>query len=117
MIIMGWSSIMWLDFGLMLALGIGNGYIAILLITWIQQSTPKETLGRMMSILMLSNIGLSPISQAVAGAVSKWTLTGLFVVDGSLIVLLAIWMATQPALRTLSQSLIDASKSTAAPEA
>ena len=115
-IMIGWLSKTWLDFVLMLLLGIGNGYIGLMLFTWIQQRTPKEMLGRMMSIVMLSNIGLTPISQAVAGAVSKWTLTGLFVSTGSLIVLLALWIAAQPALRILSQNMVDASTAAAAPE-
>jgi MFS family permease len=117
LIFMGLTSNTWLDFALMLALGIGNGYIGLMLITWIQQRTPKEMLGRMMSILMLSNIGLTPISQAVAGAVSKWTLTGLFLATGGLIVLVDLWMITQPALRTITHSVVTASNGPATPEA
>jgi len=71
----------------------------------------------MMSLVMLSNIGLAPISQAVAGAVSKWTLTGLFVSAGGLIILLAIWITTQPALRILSERMSDAPISIDSPEA
>jgi len=113
---LGWLTNTWLDFALMFAVGVGNGYIALMFITWIQQRTPKDMLGRMMSILMLSNIGLAPISQAAAGAVSEWSLTGLFLSTGGLIVLLGIWIATQPALRTLSESMIDASQSATSPE-
>jgi len=117
LITIGWLSITWLDFGLMLFLGVGNGYIGLMLFTWIQQRTPKDMLGRMMSLVMLSNIGLAPISQAVAGAVSKWTLTGLFVSAGGLIILLAIWITTQPALRILSERMSDAPISIDSPEA
>jgi MFS family permease len=117
MIVIGLISNTWLDFTLMLLLGIGNGYIGLILITWIQQRTPKEMLGRMMSLLMLSNLGLTPISQTVAGLVSKWTLTGLFLATGGLIVLVDLWMITQPALQTITHSVVAASNSPAASEA
>jgi MFS family permease len=95
----------WVDFALMLFLGLGNGYIAILLFTWIQLRTPKDMLGRMMSIIMLSNIGLTPISQAIAGAVSKWDLTLLFAGAGALVLLVTLWTASQPELKTFSDSM------------
>ncbi len=80
----------WLDFSLMLLLGLGNGYISIMLFTWMQIRTPKHMLGRMMSMMMLSNSGLVPISQALSGAVSKWSLTALFAIAGVLILLVAL---------------------------
>ena len=95
----------WVDFGLMLVLGIGNGYIAILMFTWMQTRTPKEMLGRMMSMVMLSGTGLIPVSQAIAGAVSKWSLPALFVSAGVLVLLVAAWAAPQPGLKTFSESL------------
>jgi MFS family permease len=109
LVALGWVSITWIDFALMLLIGVGNGYIAILMFTWIQQRTPKEMLGRMMSMLLLSNIGLTPVSQAVAGAVSKWNLTGLFFSAGGLMVILSVWIFTQPALRSLSESMVNSS--------
>jgi MFS family permease len=96
----------WLDFVLMLLLGLGNGYIAIILFTWIQLRTPKAMLGRMMSILMLSNTGLVPISQAISGAVSKWSLTMLFVGAGALVLLVTLWTIPQPELKTFSDSMV-----------
>jgi len=95
----------WVDFGLILLLGIGNGYIAILMFTWMQTRTPKEMLGRMMSMVMLSGTGLVPISQAISGAVSKWSLTLLFTAAGALILLVTLWAAVQPELKAFSESL------------
>ena len=59
----------------------------------------------LMSLLMLASAGLVPVSQAIAGAVSTWDLTLLFVTAGGLIVLMTSWMAYQPALVTFSNSL------------
>ena len=94
------------DFALMLMLGLGNGYISITLFTWMQLRTPKAMLGRMMSMMMLSNTGLVPISQAISGAVSKWSLTLLFAGAGVLILLVALWAAPQPELKVFSDSMM-----------
>ena len=96
----------WLDFSLMLMLGLGNGYISITLFTWMQIRTPKNMLGRMMSMMMLSNTGLVPISQALSGAVSKWSLTALFAGAGALILVVTFITALQPELKTFSDSMV-----------
>ncbi len=96
----------WLDFSLMLLLGLGNGYISIIMFTWMQNRTPKEMLGRMMSMLMLSNVGLVPVSQALSGAVSKLSLTALFVGAGVLTLLVTLWAAPQPEMKVFSESLL-----------
>jgi hypothetical protein len=89
----------------LLLLGLGNGYIAIILFTWMQTRTPREMLGRMMSLLMFSNTGLVPVSQAISGAVSKWNLDLLFVLAGALVLLVTLWAAFQPGFRIFSESL------------
>jgi MFS family permease len=101
----GFINLIWVDFGLMVLLGLGNGYVTLILFTWIQTRTPKMMLGRIMSLLMLSSAGLVPVSQSISGAVGAWNLTFLFVSAGGLIVLVAIWTAFQPALVTFSESL------------
>jgi hypothetical protein len=98
----------WVDFALMIMLGLGNGYISITLFTWMQLRTPKAMLGRMMSMMMLSNTGLVPISQAISGAVSRWSLTILFASAGVLILLVALWTALQPELKVFSDSMMAA---------
>ena len=102
---LGFVSLTWIDFGLMLLLGLGNGYFTLILFTWIQIRTPKTMMGRIMSLLTLSSAGLVPVSQAISGAVVSWNLTLLFVLAGGLIVLVAIWTAFQPSLATFSESL------------
>jgi DHA3 family macrolide efflux protein-like MFS transporter len=103
--VMGFINLTWVDFGLMLLLGLGNGYVTIILFTSIQTRAPKTMLGRIMSLLMLSSIGLVPVSQALSGAVITLNLTLLFVTAGGLIVLVTSWTAFQPALLTFSDSL------------
>ena len=103
---MGFINSTWLDFGLMLLLGLGNGYVTIILFTSIQTRAPKTMLGRIMSLLMLSSSGLVPISQALSGVMITWNLSLLFVLAGGLIVLVTCWTAFQPALRTFSENVV-----------
>lgn len=113
---LGIISSTWIDFGLLFLLGLGNGFMAILWITWMQAHTPKDMLGRMMSLMMLSGTGLVPISQAAAGALSKWNLTLLFVLPGALVLLMTVWMAFQPDLKRLSEGVISVQAESKAPE-
>lgn len=103
--IMGFINSTWIDFGLMLLLGLGTGYVTIILFTWIQTRTPKTMLGRIMSLLMLASAGLIPVSQAISGAIGAWSLTLLLVSAGGLIVMVSILITFQPALATFSESL------------
>ena len=102
---LGFIPYTWVDFGLLLLLGLGNGYVAILMITWIQTRTPKEMLGRMMALLMLFSTGLVPIAQAISGVLSKWNLTLLFALPSGLILIMTLWIAFQPAPQGISESL------------
>ena len=95
----------WLDVGLLLLLSTGNGFIVVLLMTWMQTRTPQQMLGRIMALLMFSSTGLAPISQAISGMLSKWDLTLLFAIPGALVLLLTIWMAFHPDLKGFSESL------------
>ncbi len=95
----------WIDFALLFLLGLGNGFWAVFLMTWIQTRTPQEMMGRMMALLMFASTGLVPISQAIAGVLSKWNLTMLFVIPGLLVMLLTVWMAFHPDLKGFSESL------------
>jgi len=104
---LGFISSTWVDFSLLAFLGFGNGYVAIILFTWIQTRTPKDMLGRMMSLITFSGTGLVPISQALSGIISKWDLTLLFALSGVLVLLVTVWMASHPDLKSLSASLVE----------
>jgi MFS family permease len=95
----------WLDFALLFLLGLGNGFVVVILMTWMQARTPREMLGRMMALLMFASTGLMPVSQALAGVLSKWNLTMLFVLPGLLVLLLTAWVAFRPELKGFSESL------------
>jgi hypothetical protein len=81
-----------------LLMGIGNGYLALSYITLIQLQSPKAMIGRIISLLMFANLGLVPISQAIAGALIKVNLAGVFIGAGILIILTGLWAATREEL-------------------
>lgn len=93
--ILGWIHSIWIAFLVMFMLSIGNGYFVITTITLLQQNTPREMLGRLMSLLLFASTGLLPVSEALSGAVSRWSLTALFVGSGILMLFVALWTATQ----------------------
>jgi MFS family permease len=105
LILMGVVGTTSVAFLILFTLGIGNGVLAITLITFIQRQSPKEMLGRVMSLVMLAAVGLVPVSQALTGMLIKMNLTGLFAVTGILMLLIAIWLAVQPVMRTIGQVL------------
>lgn len=82
-------------FPVALLMGIGNGYLALSYITLIQLRTPRVMIGRIISLLLLANMGMVPISEAVAGALIKVSLPGVLIGAGILIVLTGLWTATR----------------------
>ena len=77
----------------MVVLGVLNGYLSILLITGLQRSTPREMLGRLMSMVLLANLGLIPLSQAIAGAMMRWNIPALFWAAGGMLLACSAYLA------------------------
>lgn len=77
----------------MFILGVLNGYLSILLITGLQRSTPKEMLGRLMSMVLLANLGLVPLSQAISGAMLRFDIPVLFLVAGGMLLACAVYLS------------------------
>ncbi len=48
-----------------------DGYLIVILISWLQARVPEALIGRVMSVIMFCNNGLAPVSAAAAG----WFLT------------------------------------------
>ena len=84
-----------------LVMGLANGYVVILFITWLQKRTPQALMGRMMSVLMFAAVGLIPVSTALAGALIELNATLLFVVAGALLTAIALLAGLNPAVHTM----------------
>jgi len=79
--------------------------LVVFLMTWMQTRAPQQMLGRIMALRMFSGTRLAPISQAISGVLSKWSLTMSFAIPGALVLLLTIWVAFHPDLKGFSESL------------
>jgi MFS family permease len=100
LVVMSSMGIAWAVLGLVtstllaaaLALGMGtaNGYIEIMLITWLQKRTPPQMQGRMMSLAMFVTMGLTPVSTPIAGALVKLNPTLFLLITGLLAAVLSL---------------------------
>ena len=73
----------WVGVVLLVVLGVGDGYVAVTMMSVVQRVTPKAMLGRVMSLVMLAMLGLMPVSTALAGAIIKLGPTALFAGAGA----------------------------------
>jgi MFS family permease len=95
-----------------LLMGVTNGYTTINLITWMQKRIPQDLMGRVMSLLMFSSVGLAPVSNALAGAILEINLNVLFIGGGLLMAALSLFSMMLPAVRHMGA---DASPVNSAP--
>lgn len=84
-----------------LVLGSVDGYINVFFITWVQSRAPKAFIGRLMSLLMFSSIGLLPVSMALSGALSRVDVTLLLTISGGIVALLGLVMTLNPTVRAM----------------
>jgi MFS family permease len=88
---------LWMVAVALLVMGLSAGVTNVHIAAWIQQRVDPTVRGRVMSVLMLSVVGLLPVSYAAAGLLAGWSLRGLFVVSGaSLLVVAAIGAMQKP---------------------
>jgi MFS family permease len=105
LIAMGQISNTWAGAAIMMVVGLGNGYLSIRLISYLQRRTPPELLGRMMSLILFANVGLAPLSQALAGALSRYSVSWLFAGAGIAMLGIAVWLTTQPLAWSIEQEM------------
>jgi len=90
--------------GAVLLAGTGalGGIAQIAIFTWIQRRVAPEMMGRTMSVLMFTFMGLGPISAALAGSLlTLISLPTLFVGAGLLLTAIALGCMGSPALRSI----------------
>ncbi len=81
--------------------GLFDGYMVVLLISWLQVRVPAGLIGRVMSTIMLFNVGLAPVSALLAGWLITFSLQGMFFGAGACLVVLSIGGLLFPVVRTL----------------
>src|SRR6516225_4586033 len=73
--------------------GIATGVVNTYGISWLQRRTDPAMQGRVMSLLMLASMGLTPLGYAVSGAIAQANLTLLFVLAGGMMLLCGVGAA------------------------
>ena len=68
-------------------IGAAAGYVSVNASGWLQRRAPANMKGRVISVAVLANYGLMPISYAASGALAQLRLEVLFVVAGAAVVL------------------------------
>ena len=86
----GFLTATWPAAALVVVIGVMGGYTNIMFTAWLQARTPQRVMGRVMSLLMVASIGLSPVSSAVSGGLIKLSLGWVFVGAGAMMALLSI---------------------------
>ena len=64
--------------------GVGTGVINTYGVSWLQRRTDATMQGRVMSLVMLASMGLTPVAYAVSGVVAQVNPTLLFVIAGGM---------------------------------
>jgi hypothetical protein len=82
-------------------MGLGGGFVNVQFSSWLQLRVDRALLGRVMSVLMFSAVGLSPISYALSGFVANWSLPALFLAAGALLAAASVRGLTSQAARAI----------------
>jgi hypothetical protein len=77
---------LWEISAVMFVIGLTAGLSNVHIVSWIQQRVEVAVRGRIMSVVMTSNVGLMPVSLAVAGVMVAWSPEWTFLVAGALMV-------------------------------
>jgi hypothetical protein len=104
---LAWIQLTGAAFADLFILGILNGYLAILLITGLQRNTPKEMLGRLMSMMLLANLIFIPLSQIGAGGLLRWSTPALFLAAAGMLLVCAIYLALPGVGELLAHRFLD----------
>jgi MFS family permease len=77
----------WVAGTVLAIVGLGGGFVTVIGVTWMQQQTPPEMQGRVMSLLLFAAVALDPFSQALSGLLMEISLELLFVAAGLVTIL------------------------------
>jgi MFS family permease len=81
-------------------MGVGAGYLGVVLMAWLQERTKPSMHGRVMSLMMFAAVAVDPLSYASMGLLSELDLRIMFGVAGSLLVIAALLGAASRTVRS-----------------
>jgi MFS family permease len=84
---------------LLALMGLGVGFVNVQFSAWTQTRVERAVLGRVMSVMMFSAVGLVPVSYAISGVLAHWSLRALFVSAGAVLAAASALAVTGQAAR------------------
>jgi len=81
--------------------GVATGVINTYGISWLQRRTDPAMQGRVMSLVMLASMGLTPVAYAASGAIADVNITLLFLLAGGMMFLCGVGAAASGSVRSL----------------
>ncbi len=101
LIILGFMNNTYLAALVVMLMGLAQGFVIVQFSTWMQLRAPSHLLGRVLSMMMFASVGLVPVSQALCGLLIKFSVTGLFVGAGIVVVVLNLVMSFRREIRRM----------------
>jgi MFS family permease len=92
---------LWSTAAILFIMATAAGYLNVQLISWFQQRVDRALLGRVMSVMMFAAVGLAPVSVALAGVAVKWSLPGMYLAAGCLMLLVTFLAAAHRPVREI----------------
>jgi MFS family permease len=86
---------------LLAVMGLGVGVVNVQFAAWMQMRVERALLGRVMSVMMFSAVGLVPVSYAVAGLLANWSRPFLFIIAGAVLAVTSALALTGEAARNI----------------
>ena len=88
--------------GIMGLTGLLGGTIQISMMTWLQRRVPQALMGRTMSIVMFTFLGMAPMAAALAGGLLRvFSLSELLIGAGLSLSTIALFSLTRPNMRAI----------------
>jgi predicted MFS family arabinose efflux permease len=88
---------------LLVLIGVGAGFGNVNVVTLTQKNVSKAMMGRVMSLIVLAEVGLTPVSNALAGVLADWSVTLMFVLAGGLLTLTTLLALLVPEVRAIEE--------------
>jgi hypothetical protein len=81
--------------------GVATGVVNTYGVSWLQRRTDPAMQGRVMSLVMLASMGLTPVAYAASGAIAEVNPTLLFLIAGGMMLLCGAGAAASRQVRSL----------------
>ncbi|MCA1656458.1 MAG: hypothetical protein LC713_01885, partial [Actinobacteria bacterium] len=85
--------------GLIVLMGAASGQVNVIATSWLMRRTDPAYMGRLMGLLILTSVGVSPVSLALAGVIAQFSVPLVFTASGAVMLLASIACVANRAMR------------------